>query len=119
MILAQNYKIPAMQHLADFVGDSLQLAQQAAATDAALLAFCGVRYMAETAAIPCPDEGVLIPDLEVSCSLAASVTADGVRAWKAEHPAAAVVVHVDTDAGVKAEVDCCCTSGNARQVERV
>ena len=116
VILAHNYQIPAIQDLADFVGDSLQLAQQAAATDAGLIVFCGVHFMAETAAILCPDQRVLIPDPEASCSLAESVTADGVRAWKADHPGAAVVAYVNTSAAVKAEVDYCCTSSNARQV---
>jgi len=116
VILAHNYQIPAIQDVADFVGDSLQLAQQAAGTDARLIVFCGVHFMAETAAILCPDKRVLTPDPEASCSLAESVTAAGVRAWKAEHPGAAVVAYVNTDAAVKAEVDYCCTSSNARQV---
>jgi quinolinate synthase len=116
VILAHNYQIPAIQDLADFVGDSLQLSQQAATTDAGLIVFCGVHFMAETAAILCPAKRVLIPDPEASCSLAESVTADRVRAWKAEHPGATVVAYVNTDAAVKAEVDYCCTSSNARQV---
>lgn len=116
VILAHNYQIPAIQDLADFVGDSLQLSQQAAATDASRIVFCGVHFMAETAAILAPDKPVLIPDLEAGCSLAAGVTAEDVRRWKAEYPGAVVVSYVNTDAEVKAESDYCCTSSNALQI---
>lgn len=116
VVLAHNYQIPAIQDLADFVGDSLQLAHEAARSDAELILFCGVHFMAETAAITCPDKRVLIPDSEAGCSLAASVTAADVRRWRAEHPGAVVVAYVNTDATVKAEVDYCCTSSNAVQV---
>ena len=116
VILAHNYQIPAVQDLADFVGDSLQLAQEAAATAADVIACCGVHFMAETAAILCPTKRVLIPDPEAGCSLAQSVTAADVRAWRREHPDAVVVAYVNTDAAVKAEVDYCCTSSNAVQV---
>jgi quinolinate synthase len=118
VILAHNYQIPAIQDLADFVGDSLQLARQAAATGATVIVFCGVHFMAETAAILFPDRRVLLPDLEAGCSLAATVTADDVRAWRAEHPEGVVVSYINTDAAVKAESDYCCTSANAVEVVR-
>jgi quinolinate synthase len=116
VILAHNYQVPEVQDVADYVGDSLGLSQQAAATDAEAIAFCGVHFMAETAAILCPEKTVLIPDPDAGCSLAASITADQLRAWKAEHPGAVVVSYVNTTAEVKAETDYCCTSGNARAV---
>jgi quinolinate synthase len=105
-----------VQDVADYVGDSLGLSRQAAATDADAIVFCGVHFMAETAAIVCPDKTVLIPDPDAGCSLAASITADQLRAWKAEHPGAVVVSYVNTTAEVKAESDYCCTSGNAQAV---
>ena len=116
VILAHNYQRAEVQDVADFVGDSLGLSRQAAATDAATIVFCGVHFMAETAAILCPDKTVLLPDLDAGCSLAASITADQLRDWKAEHPGAVVVSYVNTTAEVKAESDYCCTSGNAKQV---
>ena len=116
VILAHNYQIPVVQDLADFTGDSLQLSQQAAATDAPLIVFCGVHFMAETAAILSPEKKVLIPDPEAGCSLAASVTAEQVRRWRAEYPNAVVVSYVNTDADVKAESDYCCTSSNALKI---
>ncbi|MCS7272744.1 MAG: quinolinate synthase NadA [Fimbriimonadales bacterium] len=116
VILAHNYQIPIIQDLADFVGDSLQLAQQAAKTDADVIVFCGVHFMAETAAILNPERTVLIPDPEAGCSLAATVTAEEVRQWKANHPNGVVVAYVNTNADVKAEADYCCTSSNAVQV---
>lgn len=116
VILSHNYQIPDIQDIADFVGDSLQLSQEAARTDAKLIVFCGVHFMAETAAVLCPDKRVLIPDLEAGCSLAATITAEQLRAWKAEHPGAVVVAYVNTDAEVKAESDYCCTSSNAAKV---
>jgi quinolinate synthase len=116
VILAHNYQIPVIQDLADFVGDSLQLSQQAAATRASRIVFCGVHFMAETAAILSPAKVVLIPDPEAGCSLAASVTAEDVRRWKVDYPGAVVVSYVNTDAEVKAESDYCCTSSNALAV---
>ncbi len=116
VILAHNYQVPEIQDVADYVGDSLGLSREAAATDASAIVFCGVHFMAETAAVLCPDKTVLIPDPDAGCSLAASITADDLRAWKAEHPGAVVVSYVNTTAEVKAESDYCCTSGNAKQV---
>lgn len=116
VLLAHNYQVPAVQDVADFVGDSLQLAQQAAVADAELLVLCGVHFMAETAALLNPERRVLTPEPSAGCSLAASVTAAAVRSWRAEHPGAVVVAYVNTDAEVKAEVDYCCTSANATQV---
>jgi quinolinate synthase len=116
VILAHNYQVAEVQDVADHVGDSLGLSRLAAATDAGTIVFCGVHFMAETAAIVCPGRTVLIPDLKAGCSLAASITADQLRAWKAEHPGAVVVSYVNTTAEVKAESDYCCTSGNAREV---
>ena len=104
--------------MADVVGDSLELSRSAAATDAREIVFCGVHFMAETAAILSPDKRVLIPDLEAGCSLAATIDAEQLRAWKAEHPGAAVVAYVNTTAEVKAEADICCTSSNAAAVVR-
>ncbi|HEY7679926.1 MAG TPA: quinolinate synthase NadA, partial [Terriglobia bacterium] len=88
VLLAHNYQLPEVQDVADFVGDSLGLSQAAARTDRQRIVFCGVHFMAETAAILCPDKQVLLPDLDAGCSLAASVTAEQLRAWKAEHPGA-------------------------------
>jgi quinolinate synthase len=116
VILAHNYQVPEVQDVADFVGDSLGLSREAAATDAEAIVFCGVHFMAETAAILAPDKTVLIPDLDAGCSLAASIDARQLREWKAEHPGAVVVSYVNTTAEVKAESDYCCTSGNAKSV---
>jgi quinolinate synthase len=116
VILAHNYQVPWIQDVADFVGDSLELSRKAAATDAAEIFFCGVHFMAETAAILAPEKAVYIPDLDAGCSLAASIDADELRAWKAEHPGAVVVSYVNTTAEVKAETDICCTSSNAAAV---
>ncbi len=116
VILAHNYQLPEVQDVANYLGDSLGLSRQAAATDADVIAFCGVHFMAETASILSPDKTVLIPDLDAGCSLADSIDADQLRAWKAEHPGALVVMYVNTSAEVKAETDYCCTSSNAVQV---
>jgi quinolinate synthase len=116
VILAHNYQIPEIQDLADFVGDSLGLSLQAQATEADVVVFCGVHFMAETAAILCPDKTVLIPDPQAGCSLADTITAEQLRAWKAEHPGAVVVVYVNCAAEVKAEADYCCTSANALRI---
>jgi quinolinate synthase len=116
VILAHNYQLPEVQDVADYVGDSLGLSQQAARAGADTIAFCGVHFMAETASILCPDKTVLLPDLGAGCSLADSITADELRAWKAEHPGAIVVMYVNTTAEVKALTDYCCTSSNAVQV---
>jgi quinolinate synthase len=116
VILAHNYQVPEVQDVADFVGDSLGLSRKAAATDADVIAFCGVHFMAETASILSPGKTVLLPDLDAGCSLADSITADQLRAWKAKHPGAIVVMYVNTTAEVKAETDYCCTSSNAVQV---
>src|SRR6201996_4454836 len=116
VILAHNYQLPEIQDIADYVGDSLGLSQQAAASDASTIAFCGVHFMAETASILCPDKQVLIPDADAGCSLADSITAAQLRDWKAQHPGAVVVMYVNTTAEVKAETDYCCTSANAVQV---
>jgi quinolinate synthase len=116
VILAHNYQLPEIQDVADYVGDSLGLSQQAAKADAATIVFCGVHFMAETASVLCPERRVLIPDLDAGCSLADSITAEQLREWKAKYPGAVVVMYVNTTAEVKAETDYCCTSANAVQV---
>jgi len=116
VILAHNYQIGPVQDIADFVGDSLGLSREAAKTDAEVIVFCGVHFMAETAAILNPDKTVLLPDLEAGCSLSDTITADQLRAWKTEHPGAVVVSYVNTSAEVKAESDYCCTSSNAVEI---
>jgi len=118
VILAHNYQLPEIQDVAHYLGDSLGLSRQAAETDAEVIAFCGVHFMAETASILSPQKTVLIPDLDAGCSLADSITADQLRTWKAEHPGALVVMYVNTSAEVKAETDYCVTSSNAVQVVR-
>src|SRR6202020_2878938 len=116
VILAHNYQAPAIQDVADHVGDSLALSRLAAKADASTIVFAGVYFMAETAKILAPDRTVLIPDPRAGCSLSDSITAPQLRAWKAEHPGAAVVVYVNTSAEVKAEADMCCTSANAADI---
>jgi quinolinate synthase len=116
VILAHNYQLPEVQDVADYVGDSLGLSQQAARTDAEVIAFCGVHFMAETASVLSPGKTVLLPDMDAGCSLADSITAPQLRDWKAKHPGAIVVMYVNTTADVKAETDYCVTSSNAVQV---
>ncbi len=118
VILAHNYQVPEVQDVADFVGDSLGLSRQAAATEAETIVFCGVHFMAETAVILSPDKTVLLPDLEAGCSLASTITAKDLQRWKDEYPGAVVVSYVNTSAEVKALSDYCCTSGNAEAVIR-
>lgn len=113
LILAHNYQIPAIQDVADFVGDSLQLSKLAASSPKKLIVFCGVHFMAESAAIFSPEKTVLIPDPNAGCSLAASIGADELRRWKTKYPDAVVVSYVNTTAEVKALSDYCCTSTNA------
>jgi len=116
LILAHNYQIPDVQDIADYVGDSLGLSRQAAKTSYKTILFCGVHFMAETAAITCPDKKVLIPDLAAGCSLSDTITSEQLRKWKHEHPGAVTVGYVNTTAEVKAELDYCCTSSNAINV---
>src|SRR3954469_14878998 len=116
VILAHNYQVPEIQDVADYTGDSLGLSRQAAAADADAIVFCGVHFMAETAAILSPDTPVYIPDADAGCSLADSITAEQLREWKAQHPGAVVVMYVNTTAEVKAETDYCVTSSNAVEV---
>jgi quinolinate synthase len=116
VILAHNYERAEVQDVADFVGDSLGLSREAAKTSADIIVFCGVHFMAETAAILSPQKTVLLPDLAAGCSLASTIDAPALRRWKAEHPGAIVVSYVNTSAEVKAESDYCCTSGNAVEI---
>ena len=116
VLLAHNYQVPEIQDVADHVGDSLALSRVAASSPAETIVFCGVHFMAETAKILSPDRTVLIPDAAAGCSLAESIDAEQLRAWKREHPGAVVVSYVNTSAEVKAETDICCTSSNAVQV---
>ena len=116
IILAHNYQLGEIQDLADFSGDSLELSRQAAATDAAVIVFCGVRFMAETAAVLSPDKIVLLPEPRAGCPLADMITVEELRALKGAHPGTPVVCYVNTSAEVKAESDYCCTSSNAVRV---
>jgi quinolinate synthase len=116
VVLAHNYQRPEVQDVADYVGDSLGLSRQAERTEADVIVFAGVHFMAETAAILSPGKRVLLPDLRAGCSLAATVTAEDVRRWKAQFPGYIAVGYVNTTAEVKAELDYCCTSGNVLDV---
>ncbi len=116
VILAHNYQIPDVQDVADFTGDSLGLSRQAATVSQKTILFCGVNFMAETAAIISPKKTVLLPDLEAGCSLSDSITVDELRNWKKQHPGAIAVGYVNTTAEIKAELDYCCTSSNAVSV---
>lgn len=118
LILAHNYQVGEIQEVADFIGDSLNLARFAQRSDAEVLVFCGVHFMAETASILSPEKTVLIPDRAAGCSLAAMVRPEEVRSWKRAHPGGVVVAYVNTSAEVKAESDYCCTSSNAEKVVR-
>jgi quinolinate synthase len=118
VLLAHHYQRPEVQEVADAVADSLKLSQAAAKTNADVIVFCGVHFMAETAAILLPDKVVLLPDLRAGCSLAASITPEELRKWKAKLPDAVVVSYINTAAAVKAESDYCCTSANAAKVVR-
>jgi len=116
IILAHNYQIPDVQDVADFTGDSLGLSRQAAKVEQKIILFCGVTFMAETAAIISPEKKVLLPDLEAGCSLSDSITVVELRNWKKQHPGAIIVGYVNTTAEIKAELDYCCTSSNAVNV---
>ncbi len=118
IILAHNYQVGEIQDVADFLGDSLELSQKAAQTDARVIVFCGVHFMAETAAILCPTQTVLLPDLSAGCGMSEMISAKEVRDMKAAHPDAVVVCYVNSSAEVKAESDICCTSSNAANVVR-
>ena len=116
VILAHNYQLPEVQDIADFIGDSLALSKNAAQTDADIILFCGVYFMAETASIICQDKKILIPDLGAGCSLASSINVDELKSWISEHPNAIVVSYVNTSAAIKALSDYCCTSSNAVKI---
>jgi quinolinate synthase len=116
VILAHNYQLPEIQDVADYVGDSLGLSRQAAASGASVIAFCGVHFMAETASVLSPHKTVLIPDLDAGCSLADAITPEQLAAWQAQHPGAITVMYVNTTAEIKAMTDYCVTSANAVSV---
>ena len=116
IILAHNYQVPEVQDIADFVGDSLGLSRIAAKTEAKIIVFCGVHFMAETASILSPEKKILLPDLDAGCSLADSINVQQLKDWKKKNPNAVVVSYVNTTADIKAESDYCCTSSNALQI---
>ena len=116
VILAHNYQDGAIQEVADFTGDSLKLAQEAQKVDAPVILFCGVHFMADSAAMLCPDKKVLVPDLQAGCTLADMVVPQQVRQWKEKHPNGVAVCYINTSAAVKAECDYCCTSANGVQI---
>jgi quinolinate synthase len=116
ILLAHHYQRPEVQEVADIVADSLKLSQAAAKTNSDVIVMCGVHFMAETASILCPSKTVLLPDVKAGCSLAASISVESLRAWKAKFPDAVVVSYINTSAAVKAESDYCCTSANAAKI---
>lgn len=116
IILAHNYQLPEVQDIADYRGDSLELSRIAASSDARVVVFCGVHFMAETASILCPDKTIIMPDINAGCPMANMITAEDLRELKNRHPKAVVVGYVNTSADVKAELDICCTSTNAVEV---
>lgn len=116
IILAHNYQIPEVQDVADLTGDSLALAMQASKTDADIIVFCGVHFMAEAASVVCPEKRVIMPVAEAGCAMADMISAEQLRGFKAEHPGVPVVTYINSSAEVKAESDICCTSANAVQV---
>ncbi len=118
VILAHNYQLPEVQDIADYVGDSLGLSVQASRTDAEVIVFCGVHFMAETAKILSPQKTVLLPDKDSACPMADMINAEQLRKLKAQHPGAKVLCYVNTSADVKAECDMCCTSSNAVKIAR-